>query len=415
MSFSKRAGLIACGITWLVAAWWFFSSPRVESLLGYLTAASGLLLLDVFTRGKTASGERARHDVELLAQLRRELPFRPVIEFLRDNYLASPFEGKAVWPLDDFCLRWTDAAHEFHDSGLERRRRHLVMVGRKLTQMIGNMTWDIGGGLQSVMGAVDGGEDRSVCEERGRQLDAAADVVVKAHQDLERTARQWESRRPLHEVVAPIVAVIVLAFPSVGLWRAERIQSAGLSDSLTVLRRERQELTGLVGALRDTLNQARSQSTIGSGAMATIEAARIAFWSRMTDGSRADSIRYAVERYGLSARLSVRAPTQASGVVLGGEVVLWKGGKVVGAGQFEMPPEDAALARAELKLLKVTSEFSVTDTSVLTGWVATSKDGRAKNFEADTVIVWLRGRSAGGGEWTTFAKLRGVGLGWTRM
>lgn len=166
-----------------------------------------------------------------------------------------------TWPLDEFRLRWTDAAHEFEDKSLEEHRRALVKSAGELIIQIGRLTWDIGGGRQSVKGATDVGEPPEAWEQRGDTLDALAEVVVKAHQDLERAARRWEGRRPVREVILAAMAIAILALPSFGLWRAERLRSQALRDSLAVVSRERDSLWKEVELLRSSEAASAAEAT----------------------------------------------------------------------------------------------------------------------------------------------------------
>ncbi len=254
----RIVGTVTLGGGWLAAAVWFFASPRIETLVAYLGASGSFLALDVISRARREDDDPRRHDKVLLEAFRSELPYRPTIEFFRTNNLGSTFHAQVTSPLDEFASRWTDAAHEFNNRVLESRRKALVQAARNLVTLTGELTWDIGGGRQSVKGAA--GESRAVWEERGRKLDAAADVVVAAHQSLERAGNSWAAVRVPREWVALLFAVIVLTFPSVGLWKSERNKSAALADALLVTRHERDSLATRL----DSLLRARSQPSAAS-------------------------------------------------------------------------------------------------------------------------------------------------------
>lgn len=232
MRVLKLVGFIVLGALWIVSALWFFQRPGFETVVAYLTSTGALFTLDVVAREGRHGAERRQHDKALIAAFREELPFRPTIEFLRDEWLSATFQGENLWPLDDFCRKWTDAAHEFNDSALERQKLRLVQAGNELCDLVSRLTWDIGEGARSVKGNWDEGEEPEQWEERGRTLDAAAAIVVNAHQELERKARRWEGAKPIGEALALGVAAIALAFPSVGLWKVEHDHSESLTAQL---------------------------------------------------------------------------------------------------------------------------------------------------------------------------------------
>jgi hypothetical protein len=188
-----------------------------------------------------------------LETFRKELPFRPVIEFLRDHDFGASFKASFHGPLDDFCLKWTDAAHEFLDKRLERTKEELVRVGREFTVLVGQLTWRFGADGQSVKG--DPNEDPSIWEDRGERLNQASVKVVEAHQALEREGVRWAARRPVGEAVAVFFAAVVVALPAGSFALYQRRELNAVKGDLTTTQVERDTLRARLGQIETRLAQ----------------------------------------------------------------------------------------------------------------------------------------------------------------
>lgn len=57
-------------------------------------------------------------DRTLFEEFQNQLPFEGSIRFLRDHDLRHAFDLSQLNDLEHFAMRWTDAAHRFHDSKL---------------------------------------------------------------------------------------------------------------------------------------------------------------------------------------------------------------------------------------------------------------------------------------------------------
>jgi len=250
MRTGKAAGLlVVLAGGWVVVTVWFLTSPARDSLIAYLSAAAALFAFDAFKQPGASIEDQSKHDTELFAKFRKDLPFAPAIRFIATNWLASTFRLSNLNPIDEFRTRWRDAAHEFDSAALNAGLKRLLEAADALMELVGYTTWPIGSsGLQSVKGSPE--EDPKVWKERGEALAAAAASVVSAHQALERAGRREVSRRTLGEVVGMVVTVVILSVPAFGLWTAERNRAIGLSQSLSASRAAQDSLTLVITELR---------------------------------------------------------------------------------------------------------------------------------------------------------------------
>ncbi len=240
---------------WVAATVFLFRARSMQALVGYFAASSTLLGLEWFTKSKPSENPALDHDLSLLAAFRSELSFRPTIEFLRDHDFGASFELTDVHRLDDFCLRWTDAAHEFLDKRLESKKASLVRLGREFTVLVGQLTWRFEGGGQSVKGSPT--EDPSIWEERSEQLNAKSTEVVRAHQALEREAIRWGGRRSAGDVLALGLAVVVMVLPAWSFVSRQRDEIRSLREELALVELQRDSLAV---AIRRTTEESRAKA-----------------------------------------------------------------------------------------------------------------------------------------------------------
>lgn len=83
---------------------------------------------------QSTQNEIVEPDRKLFKEFDRDLPFRPSIEFLRENDLGNWFSLDALRPFFDFQNNWNDASHKFLNSELEENRAQLYQAIVEFTE-----------------------------------------------------------------------------------------------------------------------------------------------------------------------------------------------------------------------------------------------------------------------------------------
>ncbi|HEX8162903.1 MAG TPA: nucleotide-binding protein [Pyrinomonadaceae bacterium] len=129
-------------------------------------------------------------DRELLAQLRKALPSNGSIKFIRDFSMGSAaFHRKKLDDLYNFMDDWNDAEHEFLDEELEERRGRLYTLVQEYLELVHHNTFPEAAGDMLAVPTEWRYEDNERYVRVVNQLHGKAGEVVRAHQDLVRTAR----------------------------------------------------------------------------------------------------------------------------------------------------------------------------------------------------------------------------------
>jgi hypothetical protein len=94
-----------------------------------LRAADALLIVGqlVAVLGSPVDEGLLAADRALFAEFRQLLPSgRDPVTLLRDYDFGAAFRWDSLDPLSEFVRAWDDAEHQFHDSGVETERQHLL-------------------------------------------------------------------------------------------------------------------------------------------------------------------------------------------------------------------------------------------------------------------------------------------------
>lgn len=105
----------------LASVSWFTKNPDWEPLVAVLGLLASYFGLEI-----TEHRKRTNPDMELFRKLLTELPPEGrAIYFLEGHDISAPFESSVLDELDSFNRYWNDAAHEFHNKKLEKKRKEL--------------------------------------------------------------------------------------------------------------------------------------------------------------------------------------------------------------------------------------------------------------------------------------------------
>ncbi len=126
-------------------------------------------------------------DRDLFRQFLNTLPSEGNIRHIRDHSMGETIRDRECSDqLDDFRLTWDDPEHEFLDSELEVKRRHLQECIRNFLDRFCTSVFPLDTGNYYKVGPEWPEEQRCAAIE---ELDKLADRVVAAHGDLVRSAR----------------------------------------------------------------------------------------------------------------------------------------------------------------------------------------------------------------------------------
>jgi hypothetical protein len=136
--------------------------------------------------------QRADTDARLFSELLALLPSTEgVIPFLREHDFGASFPREALDPLMRFLRDWDTADHEFLDETIDEGRRGLLAAVKKFMPLYAIETFvnELDATRQEVprQWRV---EDRHRYQRVVRQLNEAADEIVKRHQEVVRLARR---------------------------------------------------------------------------------------------------------------------------------------------------------------------------------------------------------------------------------
>lgn len=226
----RTVSSLVAGIALIVATVLLFRNPTPGLLLGYFGAVGALGRLQ-WSRQVTRAGRLSKHDRDLIASLRSELPFDPHIAFLRDHDFGASFALVRVAKLDDFIFQWSDAAHEFDNKALELGRKRLMEAFGKFSATVGQNTWTFESGLQTVRGAPN--EDPEEWERRAKELNELSSAAANAHQSLEREARRVQAARSLGELLVIGLGALLLALPALAFLLSEMQTTSTLRLQVT--------------------------------------------------------------------------------------------------------------------------------------------------------------------------------------
>jgi len=133
LSWTSLLALILTIIGGFVGHVWPQLSDRVTFLLWAIPGVVLVLFVIIgffiapYSIAKEMAGasDLVLADRALFEAFQKELPFEGSIRFLRDHDLWLAFDLARLFDLEHFAIRWTDAAHKFHDPKLERAKRLL--------------------------------------------------------------------------------------------------------------------------------------------------------------------------------------------------------------------------------------------------------------------------------------------------
>jgi predicted nucleotide-binding protein len=129
-------------------------------------------------------------DRKLFNELKEVLPSNRSIRFIRDFIMgSSSFDIKSLDDLHKFMLDWNDVEHEFLDKELEEKRSCLYSLIEEYIAIIAVNTFPTADGARRSIPSEWVHEQNDRYVRVVNQLHNKAEEVVKAHQDLMRTAR----------------------------------------------------------------------------------------------------------------------------------------------------------------------------------------------------------------------------------
>jgi len=169
---------------WFCYSLWGAGSPDWEPAIVFITSLGALIYLEF--KDQTTFEESDR---DLFHHFMETLPYEGSIEFIDRTSMDGQFDQTKHDDMRNFFYHWDDAAHEFLDPKIEKRRKYLWNLIEEYVMLLDKNTVPLENGLRSVPP-----EWRDEQPERYREtvnsFHAIAGQIVLAHQEMVRFAKK---------------------------------------------------------------------------------------------------------------------------------------------------------------------------------------------------------------------------------
>jgi hypothetical protein len=172
-------GLIASAI-------WLGKSVDWSSISTFFVTLSGFLATEIYEHKKLTQRDRLETDRKLFQKLQTLLPSNGSIKYFREASLANKVHEEHLKPLEIFSNEWSGPEHEFLDPNLQAKLKLFHERTNIFLDFIGQYTVSDDRNRQVM--SIDNlhGKYKEKVEESNRK----ANEMVKAHEDLFRSARK---------------------------------------------------------------------------------------------------------------------------------------------------------------------------------------------------------------------------------